>query len=325
MTDPLVSVIIPTYNYAQYISEAITSVLDQDYPPDKLEIIVIDDGSTDNTKEVLTPFIDQGKIIYYYQENEGKASAAYWGIQNSSGKYIFNLDADDYFLPNKVIETVTAFEADEAIVHVASPAKIFYNDTKALANYEELPKDISGKCLDGNWLLNYFYENNFLYGGGSTYAAKASTLKKIDIPPGVDMFIDEFLILAILPYGKSFFIKEALSAWRGHSSNYSSLSLDDEKSLKKKERLLRSSTAILTYLQNNNFNDKLIKIYKLKNLNRVIAFKESMGNKKLSDIFNYASNVFINIKPNFAIINNYQVLNRLVPMGLFRLLKKIKN
>ena len=50
---PLISVIIPTYNYANYITEAINSVLQQDYPKDKMEIIVVDDGSTDNTKEVL--------------------------------------------------------------------------------------------------------------------------------------------------------------------------------------------------------------------------------------------------------------------------------
>jgi len=57
---PLISVIIPTYNYANYIVEAITSVLNQNYPTDKIEIIVVDDGSTDNTEETLKPFVDEG-------------------------------------------------------------------------------------------------------------------------------------------------------------------------------------------------------------------------------------------------------------------------
>ena len=100
---PLISVIIPTYNYANYIVEAITSVLNQNYPTDKIEIIVVDDGSTDNTEETLKPFVDEGRIVFYSQQNQGKASATYFGIQNCTGEYIFNLDADDYFLPNKII------------------------------------------------------------------------------------------------------------------------------------------------------------------------------------------------------------------------------
>src|SRR5437764_1056295 len=102
---PLISVIIPTYNYARYIGEAIYSVLQQDYPKDKKEIIVFDDGSTDNTKDILNEFIENKTIRYFYQDNNGKASATYKAIQKASGKYIFNLDADDYFLPGKIKST----------------------------------------------------------------------------------------------------------------------------------------------------------------------------------------------------------------------------
>jgi len=317
---PSISVIIPTYNYANYIVDAITSVLNQNYPADKIEIIVVDDGSTDNTKEVLKPFIDKGKIIFYSQQNKGKASATYFGIQKSIGEYIFNLDADDYFLPNKIIDTIKVFENDSNIVHVASPAKIFFDDTKTLSDYEKLPDVIAGKVLDGDWLLNYFYKNNILYGGGSTYAARASILKKIEIPADVDMFIDEFLIIAILPFGKSFFIKHALSVWRNHTANYSSLSKDDEKSLMKKHRLVKSSSAILNYLEQNNFDEKLIKIYKLKDLNIIVSYKESKGDKKLSDIFNYLWKI-VNLRPSFNLIRKYHVINRLVPLSLVRILK----
>ena len=107
--EPLISVIIPTYNYAAYIQEAINSITEQDYPKDKIEIIVVDDGSTDNTKEVLQYLIQNNTINYYYQQNKGKASATFKAIQLSSGKYIFNLDADDYFLPGKLQKAVTIF------------------------------------------------------------------------------------------------------------------------------------------------------------------------------------------------------------------------
>jgi glycosyltransferase involved in cell wall biosynthesis len=96
MTDktetPLVSIIIPTYNYAGYLPRAIQSCLDQSYK--FLEIIVIDDGSTDNTKEIAESY---GKrIIYIRQENAGVSSARNRGLEEATGHCIAFLDADDY-------------------------------------------------------------------------------------------------------------------------------------------------------------------------------------------------------------------------------------
>src|SRR6266568_3256879 len=97
---PLVSIIIPSYNAAPYIKEAVDSTLKQTYK--KIEVIVIDDGSTDETKTVLGPYIKKGKIIYEWQENQGLASARNTGIKKSKGEYIALLDADDIFLPEKI-------------------------------------------------------------------------------------------------------------------------------------------------------------------------------------------------------------------------------
>jgi glycosyltransferase involved in cell wall biosynthesis len=90
---PLISVIIPTYNYAQFISDAIRSVLNQSII-DKTEIIVIDDGSTDNTFQVIKPFLSCN-IKYIHQNNSGLSSARNAGIQASKGRFIQFLDADD--------------------------------------------------------------------------------------------------------------------------------------------------------------------------------------------------------------------------------------
>jgi glycosyltransferase involved in cell wall biosynthesis len=322
ITDPPVTVIIPTYNYARYIKQAIASVLTQDYSKELMEIIVVDDGSTDDTKTVLHELITNGVIDYYYQDNKGKANATHNAVQKATGKYIFNLDADDYFLPGKISKSVNIFEQDPEIVHVASPAKIFYEDTKIMVS-EKLPIAITERSLDGNWLLDYFYKNNILYGGGTTYGARSSVLKAISIPGGVDMFIDEFLILAVLPFGKSYFIEEPLSVWRVHENNYSGTTATREKQLKKEKRLLDSSVAILEYLKDNQFNGEIIKLYHLKDLTRKIAFKESEGQKRLSDIFRFADEVFFSLKPGWPVIKSYYVINRLIPSRLFNLLKKI--
>jgi glycosyltransferase involved in cell wall biosynthesis len=326
MEYPFVTVLITTYNYAQFILEAIDSVINQTYPIDKIEILVLDDGSVDGTKEVLNALISENKIRYHYQENGGKGSASNSGIQKSSGKYIFNLDADDYFFPDKIIKTVEIFESDSDIVHVASPIYPFDDKRKILTVIENVPPIILGRPLDGNWLLNYFFTNNYLYGGGSTYAARASILKKINISADIDLNVDELLVIAILPFGKSFFIENPLSVRRNHSANYSRIfKLPTEKRLIAEQRKVQSSNGILDYLQKNNFDSKLVKIYKVKNLSWELALKEYTGTKNLSDIFNYASEIFFGLRPSVFIIKKYQVFNRLLPTSIFKFLKKIKN
>lgn len=93
-----VSVIIPTYNRAKFVTKAIDSVLAQTYKD--YEIIVVDDGSTDNTKEALEPYMD--KITYIYQENEGVSAARNKGIKVARDEWIAFLDSDDEWLPEKL-------------------------------------------------------------------------------------------------------------------------------------------------------------------------------------------------------------------------------
>jgi glycosyltransferase involved in cell wall biosynthesis len=102
---PRISVIIPTYNSAHYLREAIESVLDQTYKD--LEIIVIDDGSTDNTKEIVKTYMD--RIIFLQQANSGPARARNLGIQKSSGEFVAFLDADDIWYPEKLERQIEIF------------------------------------------------------------------------------------------------------------------------------------------------------------------------------------------------------------------------
>ncbi|RYY07742.1 MAG: glycosyltransferase family 2 protein [Sphingobacteriaceae bacterium] len=323
MSNPLISVVIPTYNYKKYIVEAINSVLNQTYPKEKIEIIVVDDGSTDGTNLILNEYIADKKIQYYFQENKGKASATYNAIQKCNGKYIFNLDADDYFLPSKIEEYVKIFEENDEIVHVAAPARIFFEEKNFTKN-EIIPEDILGKVLNGNWLLQRFYNDNMLFGGGTTYSARASFLKKIKIPAEVDMYIDEFLLLAILPFGKSFYIDHPLSVWRIHKSNFSISRVVKQNQINNKQRLLKSSSAVLHYLQENNYDKSIIKIYRIQDIIRYMLYKELLNEKNMSDIVKYASNIFFKIKPGWKLLKKYNLLNRLVPLSVLSRIKKNK-
>jgi glycosyltransferase involved in cell wall biosynthesis len=102
---PLVSVIIPTYNRARMIKEAVDSVLAQDFKD--FELIVVDDGSTDNTSDVLSSYADD--ISIFYQENKGVSAARNRGIAEASGQFIAFLDSDDLWLPKKLTTQVEFF------------------------------------------------------------------------------------------------------------------------------------------------------------------------------------------------------------------------
>ena len=111
----LISVIIPTYNCDRYIVQAIDSVLMQE--DCEVEVIVIDDGSTDDTENVLEPYGD--RIHYILQKNQGVAAARNNGIAHAQGDYVAFLDADDYFLPGKLAAQAAILQAkpDVGIVH----------------------------------------------------------------------------------------------------------------------------------------------------------------------------------------------------------------
>jgi len=95
----LVSIIIPTFNYGKYISQAIDSVLNQSYRD--FEIIVIDDGSTDNTGQIIESNYSN-VVRYFYQDNQGPGAARNKGLEQVQGQFIIFLDADDYFLPENL-------------------------------------------------------------------------------------------------------------------------------------------------------------------------------------------------------------------------------
>jgi glycosyltransferase involved in cell wall biosynthesis len=95
---PYFSVIIPTYNNADRLPEAVNSILNQDF--EGWELIIIDDGSEDNTEEILTPFLADNRIIYYKQVNKGVTSARNAGAKRASGDYITFLDSDDKVTSN---------------------------------------------------------------------------------------------------------------------------------------------------------------------------------------------------------------------------------
>ena len=144
---PIVSVIIPTYNRAHLIGKAINSVLSQTYQD--FEIIVVDDGSTDNTREIIRSFKEKRvKYIKKYKKNRGISVARNIGIKVARGKYIALLDSDDEWLPEKLNKQIKVLQSESPEVGVVCSWSY---------NIDEKGNYISKRCLpkkDG-----YIYED----------------------------------------------------------------------------------------------------------------------------------------------------------------------
>src|SRR6266498_196465 len=128
MTETLVSVIIPTHNRSGFIERAFTSLVEQEYPKDKFEIIVIDDGSNDRTPEILERFRKQHAFFRYLsQANKGPAAARNLGIRQANGEIILLMDDDCIAATTWARELVNAY-TDERIGGVAGRIKFVASD-----------------------------------------------------------------------------------------------------------------------------------------------------------------------------------------------------
>jgi glycosyltransferase involved in cell wall biosynthesis len=146
--NPLISIIIPTFNRSDSLPVAINSIFHQTYT--NYEIIVVDDGSTDNTKEITAKYPE---IIYIYQDNHGVSSARNVGIQHAKGNFIAFLDSDDYWMPNKLELQIKEFSKSPSLCMVTS-AKINTNKKSDVFSDNAAYKTKKFTFFD---LINYNY------------------------------------------------------------------------------------------------------------------------------------------------------------------------
>jgi len=104
---PVVSIVVPCFNTSPFLGEAVASALKQSFAD--FELLIIDDGSTDSTREIASSFLDDSRVRYHYQENQGLSAARNKGIELSRGEFVALLDADDIWVPEKLQRQVSVF------------------------------------------------------------------------------------------------------------------------------------------------------------------------------------------------------------------------
>jgi glycosyltransferase involved in cell wall biosynthesis len=133
MDKPLVSIVLPVYNAGVYLKEAIQSILDQTYT--NFELIIINDGSTDDSEKLIKSFTDD-RIRYIYQQNTGLAGALNTGLKASNGKYIARQDQDDISLKERLQKQVEFLEKHPNVNLLGTRAQVFTDDQKEMKMHD---------------------------------------------------------------------------------------------------------------------------------------------------------------------------------------------
>lgn len=211
---PLVSIIVPTYNRCEFVQQAIDSVLAQTFQD--FELIVVDDGSTDGTGDVLKTRYG-GKIIYIWQENQGGPVARNTGISSAKGKYIALLDSDDFWLPEKLSRQVPVLENNPEVAVVLCQA--WYVDNKG-QRLGEQPLGVNTRSSDFSVEKLLLY--NKIPAGSTTALIRRSVLDRVggfskDIRFGAEWD----LWLRMAADSTMFMIPEPLAFYRRHKQTLS--------------------------------------------------------------------------------------------------------
>jgi glycosyltransferase involved in cell wall biosynthesis len=204
-------VIINSFNYAQYIEEAIDSVLSQDFPRDQMEILVVDDGSTDDTEVRVRKY--GSRLKYLYKPNGGQASALNLGFDNAQGQIILLLDADDFWLPNKIERVVREFQANPQVGMVYH--RLVELDSDSGVRSDASFSAISGVvCQNRRDLLSYM-----LYPTSALAFRRNVLVPLLPIPDALVIQADAFLASLIIFLAPVVAVNETLAVYRIHGKN----------------------------------------------------------------------------------------------------------
>lgn len=218
---PFFSVVIDNYNYGRYLGACLDSVLAQDFPAEDVEVIVVDDGSTDGSRELLKRYAPRVRAVL--QDNQGQASAFNRGIAEARGEVVCLLDSDDVWRPDKLSSVRPLFDAPEVAC-----VEHFLED--ADASLRPLPQRFPA------WPARYRLAD--LLEGRTEWTAtsavcyrRAALLKALPIPRELFYYLDDYLTVRVLLEGEVANLPRVLGSHRVHGANWCFGGLGDARKL----------------------------------------------------------------------------------------------
>lgn len=246
-----ISVITASYNYAEYIEETINSVIDQSYQD--WELIIVDDGSIDNSVEIIKSYCEKNLKIKLFQhkngENKGLKETLSLGIKHASGDWIAFLESDDYFTPDNLFKKVE-------IIKKYPQTKLIFNkvnflskkEVKRQKTFENTQKKLSQMTFPTNMFYDFYINNMILT--FSCVMVEANALKNISFDTPIDAFLDWWLWIHLAYKNDFYYINEELTSWRLHPQSY----------IKTSENKMACPTQIQAYWDVYKKNNKPLKL-----------------------------------------------------------------
>jgi glycosyltransferase involved in cell wall biosynthesis len=235
MPTPFISVLIDTYNHERFIEQALDSVLAQDYPIDRREILVVDDGSTDNTPTILAKYGTQIRILR--KANGGQASAFNFGIPQCRGEIVSFLDADDWWLPQKLSRVAAAMNANPSAGIVGHGIINIQPDGSELVETLREPTTFRASIMEGALL----FRRRCSFLGTSRMTIRADLLRQIGaIPEEIRIQADEFLFTLASVISGVHILPDALTYYRMHDANSFQMASFDPAKLRRKQQSLQA-------------------------------------------------------------------------------------
>ena len=289
--NPKVSIVIPVYNGSNYLSEAINSALAQTYK--NIEIIVVNDGSTDNGKTAELAKLYGDKIKYFEKENGGVATALNFGIEKMNGKYFSWLSHDDIYYPNKIerqIEEINKIKKAELNNTIIASNFDFFNE-KGIFKIDRLKKIDSFKYKHSLAYLFSGYINGCTLLIPKTLLIKANGFNEL-LPTTQDFD----LWFRIFRNHKVVFINEILFLSRSHLEQGSKVLLNSH--IKECDTVWHEKLSSLTLKEKEEIYDNEKNFY-------IQIYKFLSENTLYLDVSNYVNNKIMDIYKNEILNNKY--------------------
>jgi hypothetical protein len=232
MTTPAITALIDTFNHERFIEQAVESVLHQDFPVSEMEILVVDDGSTDRTPDLVRKFEPRVRLIR--KTNGGQASAFNTGIPEGRGEIIAFLDGDDWWAPNKISCIAEAFEKNPQVGMIGHGFVQTSRESERVIS-SPIPRPLRLDSVDSAHLFRL----HRCYLGTSRLALRTSIAREVvPIPESLVFEADEYLFTVAGVLSPFIILPDPLTYYRAHGDSLYLATGSNRNGTRRKQQIL---------------------------------------------------------------------------------------
>lgn len=243
---PLISIVVTCYNYEQYIGETLDSLINQTYK--NIEVIVVDDGSSDSSVDIVKSYVDKYDFIHLYlhpdKGNHGLTASMRLGIDKSNGEYVAFCESDDCLRPNNIQEKVKLINNYENVVIISNAIEMF-GDAQSILARDWICSHIKKLLKQGGTKIDVRFNQSLNFIPTlSSVMIRTDILKRLDYNTPIPAWIDFWLYRQILSKHILYFVDKDLTLWRQHNDSFNGMVNASQNSRKSRDFIRQSNKLI---------------------------------------------------------------------------------